>query len=193
MIWSKACLCAVLAGGVSSVVGFAHAEEPAQVVAADVAVQQREARGVVEAIDSQARVVTLKGDQGWSLDIPAGPEVRNFDQLKVGDRVAIVYRSALALALKKGGDSVRKDVEKTIQAAPGAGGKPGVLETRIRTVVSNVVALDRAKGVATLEGPHGRVLDVAARDPRLLADVEVGNQVVAVITESAAVEIRPAP
>ncbi|RBB94202.1 hypothetical protein C3E97_032400, partial [Pseudomonas sp. MWU12-2115] len=73
---------------------WAHADaSPAQLVAADVAVQQRETGGVVAAIDLAQRVVMLKGDQGWVLEFPVSPEVRNLAQLKVGDRVRIRYRS----------------------------------------------------------------------------------------------------
>ncbi|MBM2885683.1 hypothetical protein JFK97_14900 [Chromobacterium phragmitis] len=189
----KAGVYAVLFSGMFVTATWAHADaSPAQLVAADVAVQQRETGGEVAAIDLAQRVVMLKGDQGWVLEFPVSPEVRNLEQLKVGDRVRIRYRSALALALKKGGDTIRKDIEGSVQTQAPEGGKPGVTESRRRTVVSNVVALDRANGVVTLEGPHGGRMDVEVRNPQLLDEIAAKDQVVAVITESAAVSIEPA-
>src|SRR4051812_7055923 len=55
----------------------------------------------VEAIDTASRTVTLKGPGGNLVPIVAGPEVKNFDQIKVGDRVLVRYAEALSLELKK--------------------------------------------------------------------------------------------
>src|SRR5689334_10819583 len=45
----------------------------------------------VTAVDKADRVVTLRGDDGREQTIKCGPEVRNFDQIEVGDRVAAQY------------------------------------------------------------------------------------------------------
>ncbi|MCD4485816.1 hypothetical protein LQR31_15175 [Chromobacterium vaccinii] len=192
-MWSKTGIYAGLVCAALAAAGSASADEqPSRLVAADVAVQQHEMRGEVAAIDIAQRVVMLKGERGAILELPVASDVRNLERLKAGDIVRVRYRTAVALALKKGGDNVRKDVERTVRVQPQEGGKPGVVESHVSTLVSNVVALDRKDGVVTLEGPHGGQLDVNVRDPKLLDEVEVGNQVVAVITESAAVSIEPA-
>ena len=41
----------------------------------------------ITAIDKATRDVTLKGPQGNDVTVTASPEVKNFDQLKVGDQV----------------------------------------------------------------------------------------------------------
>jgi hypothetical protein len=43
----------------------------------------------VEAIDRAERVVTLKGADDELFEVVAGPEVRNFDQIEVGDELAV--------------------------------------------------------------------------------------------------------
>jgi hypothetical protein len=48
----------------------------------------------VEAIDKDKRLVTLKGPEGNSFVVQAGAEVRNFDQIKVGDQVVVRYIEA---------------------------------------------------------------------------------------------------
>ena len=65
------------------------------------------------AIDRATRDVTLKGPKGNWLVVTAGPEVKNFDQMNVGDKVHARYIEALVLELKKGsqigGQSYRCD------------------------------------------------------------------------------------
>src|SRR4051812_741843 len=55
----------------------------------------------VKALDKPTRTITLEGSDGHTVDVVATDEVRNFDQLKVGDHVAIQYQEALELELKK--------------------------------------------------------------------------------------------
>ena len=61
----------------------AGASEPGKVSIAD-AVQ---VGATVKAIDKAKRLVTLKGPEGHTFVVQAGPEVKNFDQIKVGDEV----------------------------------------------------------------------------------------------------------
>src|SRR5208283_183462 len=55
------------------------------------------------AIDRTTRDITLKGPKGNWVVVTAGPEVNNFDQMNVGDKVHARYIEALVLELKKGG------------------------------------------------------------------------------------------
>ena len=41
----------------------------------------------ITAIDAKSRAITLKGPQGNEKTVVAGPEVKNFAQMKVGDQV----------------------------------------------------------------------------------------------------------
>src|SRR5215211_7868665 len=66
-----------------------------------VAMQHVKATAVVEAVDAAKRTVSLKNARGEMRTITAGPEVRNFDQIKVGDSVTVEYVEGLALELKK--------------------------------------------------------------------------------------------
>ena len=50
-----------------------------------------EITATVQAVDKATRAVTLKGPEGNVRTITAGPEVKNFDQIKVGDQVAVRY------------------------------------------------------------------------------------------------------
>src|SRR5262249_17566127 len=77
----------------------------------------------VIAVDAAQRTVTLQSASGKTRTIEVGDQVRNFDQIKVGDTVHAKYTQALALELKKGAGSMAAPTEEhaiTPPAAPGA-------------------------------------------------------------------------
>ncbi len=78
-----------------------------------------EVTATVMAIDKANRTVTLKGPK-QTVDVVAGPEVRNFDQIHVGDLVVVKYERALSLpqTLKAESDTnTGSSVEHATQAA----------------------------------------------------------------------------
>ena len=58
--------------------------------------------GTIKAIDAKTRTVTILGDGGTEVEFVAGPEVKNFAQLAVGQRVNTEYMKGLTLELKPG-------------------------------------------------------------------------------------------
>lgn len=148
--------------------------------------------GEITAVDVAHRIVSIKGPKGDISDLRVDPAVRNLEQVKVGDRVRLSYRIGVALALMKGGDGIRERVETESAAVAAKGARPGGVATTRTTIIANVFAVDRKKNIATLRGPSGQLTDVHVRDPEVLRDVKVGDQVVANITESVALSVRPA-
>lgn len=149
--------------------------------------------GEITAVDVANRIVSIKGPRGNINDLRVDPAVRNLEQVKVGDRVRLSYRIGVALALVKGGDGIRERIETESATVAAKGARPGGVATTRTTIVANVFALDRKKNIATLRGPSGQLVDVHVRDPQVLKDVKVGDQVVANFTESVALSVRPAP
>ena len=45
--------------------------------------------GVVEAVEGQSRSVTIRKPDGTVVTTVAGPEVKRFDEIKVGDKVNV--------------------------------------------------------------------------------------------------------
>lgn len=144
----------------------------------------------VTAIDKATRTITLKGADGKEFPIVAGPEVRNFDQLKVGSEVVVAYFEALAIDLKKGGGAKveRVDTAGGTRAASG----PGAAFGRQVTATGDVIGLDAATQTATLRGPK-RTVDLHVPDPKQFKLIAVGDQVQVTYTEAVAVSVEPAP
>src|SRR5262245_64055049 len=49
----------------------------------------------VEAIDVEHRLLSLRGESGRTATIEIPPEVRNLDQVKVGDKLSVKYHESL--------------------------------------------------------------------------------------------------
>ena len=87
-------------------------------------------QGKVKAINKKTRNVTLEGPNGNQLVIPAGEEVKNFDQIRIGDLVTITYVQALVVELKTvENNGIRERRESTSQTSAPLGSKPsGTIE-----------------------------------------------------------------
>jgi hypothetical protein len=118
--------------------------------------------------------------------------VRNFDQIKVGDRVVVKYVEALTLELKKTKAPLdAKGEVAAARAAPGA--RPAGAVGREITVLADVVNVDPKKSIISLKGPRGNIVDLKVQNPDQFKVVKKGDQVEAVYTEALAIAVTPAP
>jgi hypothetical protein len=145
----------------------------------------------ITAIDKATRDVTLKGPQGNEVVVTAGPDVKNFDTMKVGDQVDAQYVEALTLELKKGGGMTVAKSEQggVMEAKPGQ--KPGGVAGRQVTIVADVVDVNPAKQSITLRGPK-RTVELVVPDPAQFKLVAKGDQVEAKYTQALAIAVEPA-
>lgn len=144
----------------------------------------------ITAIDAATRKVTLKTQAGKVMDMTVGDEARNFDQLRVGDKVAVEYNEALTVSLKKGsGPATMQEREIAERSEPGA--KPGGRVGREVTVVAQVVAVNKDAQTVTVKGPRGRVVDLMVDDPEQMKGIKKGDRVQAVYTEAVAISVTP--
>lgn len=148
-------------------------------------------QATITKIDAKTREVTLKGPRGNEMTIEAGPEVKNFSKLKVGDTVDVQYVESLVLELKKGGGMPVERTEEKAMTSAKSGEKPGAAGGRRVTVVGDVVNVDTATKTVTVKGPK-RTVDLHVDDPEQLKMVAKGDQVQATYTEAAALSVVPA-
>jgi Cu/Ag efflux protein CusF len=160
--------------------------EPGKVAAAQVT----KVTATVEAIDQTKRQVTLKGPKGNSLVLPVSPEAKNFDQVKVGDKVVVGYIEALSMTLKKGGKELRSKTDTTDAARAATGSQPGGAALRQVTVIADVTAINAKTHTVTLKGPE-QTVDLKVRDPEQFKLVKVGDQIEAVYSEALALTVEP--
>ena len=149
-------------------------------------------QGKVSSIDKAKRVVVVTGPHGNHINFNCGEEVRNFDQIRVGDLVTLTYAQALALELRKvanNGIRERVETEQSVRAKPGE--KPGAAVEKTVQVIANVVAVNPKAQTVTLRGVK-RTVELAVNDPAQLKEIKVGDQVEATYVEAVALEVTAA-
>jgi hypothetical protein len=138
-----------------------------------------EATAAVIAVDPVQRLITVKPEGGEPIDLEASESIKNLDQVKVGDEVALTYTEALAWQVRpagQGGPGVSTG-EEVATAPPGA--KP------------SLTAKQSLKLTASITGPQGNSRTFKARDPGNLKKVKVGDLVDLVYTQAVALGVRP--
>lgn len=145
--------------------------------------------GTVTKVDKKSRTIFFKNNEGESKFV-AGPEIKNFDQIKKGDRLSVTYELAVAIELiKSKSDGIRSKVETSSETTSKAGEKPTRTISNTTTIIADIVEVDRPKKLVSVKGPSGKVTVVTVKNPQLLADVNVGEQVKVIYFDAMAASI----
>ena len=150
-----------------------------------------DASATVTAINSAKREVTLKRSDGTKTTVAVSDQVRNFDQIKVGDTVHIRYTQAVALELKKGTvDKGPPTVEQEAVRAPVGATPAGAISQKV-TAMAEVTAVDAKNHLVTVQGPGGNKVDLEITDPDQLKNIKKGDHVQVTYVEALAVSVEP--
>jgi len=149
-------------------------------------------RAKVVELDMARRTAMLRGPKGNTVNVDVPADVKNFDQVRVGDELVVRYIAAVAAKLEptsKGG--IRERFESTAAAGAATGAMPGATGTRTVEVLAVIQALDRKAGTATLRGVQ-RTVTVVVPAGVDIAKLKVGDEVRAVFVEAAVVSVERA-
>jgi hypothetical protein len=145
--------------------------------------------GEVVKTDLKTRTITFKNKDGESKFV-AGPEIPNFAQIKKGDRVNVSYETAVAIELiKTKSTGIRSKVETSTVTNSKPNEKPSEVIANTTTIIADIVGVDRDKKLVSVKGPSGNITTVIVKNPALLADVTVGEQVKVVYFDAMAASI----
>ena len=175
-----ACTVAIVAGGAAAPARAQGVEVgDAVVISADVV-----------GVDRTDRIVTLVGPRGNVVDIEAGDEVRNFDQIEVGDEVKVTYYESVAVYLGIPGSQPETDATEVVARAA-EGDKPGAVVAGAVDVSATVQGIDKKKREMKLELPDGNVV-TSEVDPSVAAfdDLKVGDSIHARLTRALAIAVE---
>jgi Cu/Ag efflux protein CusF len=139
----------------------------------------------IVAIDKDARVVTLEDEDGEIEEVFCGPEVKRFDELKVGDEVTFRYYESIVSQIRKPGDPAPPSGAPAL--VRGTGPKPaGTLSEQMSATVT-ITEIDAEVPSVTVKTEDGRTMSFKIDDKKNLEGVKVGDKVD--ITYTAAVMI----
>ena len=146
-------------------------------------------QGKFKSVDQKTRQVVIVGPNGNEFKTTLGNEVKNFNQIKVGDIVTLTHVEIFVADIKKPSKvEIRERVETEKAVTAKLGDKPAAAIERQVAIVADVTAVDEKKGTLTVRGAT-RTLDIKVKDPKVLKGVKVGTQIEAVVTEIIAIEV----
>ena len=143
----------------------------------------------VTAIDSAARLVTLKDKDGVTQDIVCGPEVQRFDQLKVGDNVTFRYYESIATAIRRTGSAPATPASAAVTRTPGA--KPGGTIAQQVTTTVTIEEIDPKIPSVTVRAANGNKLSFKVEDKKNIEGYKAGDQVDVTYTQALAISVAP--
>ena len=186
-----------LIGSLLALGTVATAAETAQKPAAQPSVKReklQELSATVESIDPATRMIGLKAEDGSSASFAAGDEVKNFAQIRVGDKVVVSYYQGLAAELQPKGTPLSKKVDQidmTTRAEEGTKPGAGVGTATKATVV--IEKTDMVNNTVSFTRPDGTSRTLAVKSPEgqnFIAKLKKGDQVEVLYIEAVAVEVR---
>jgi hypothetical protein len=148
----------------------------------------------VTKIDAAKRLVTLQGDEsGKVVVIKAGEEVKNFSQIKVGDKVTATYYESIAYEVHKPGELSDVSTQArsgTATAEPGQ--KPGAISADIIRMTATIVSIDKQTPSVTLRTQDGDVVAIKVLHPEKLDQIAVGDVAEIYLSQAVAIMVQPA-
>src|SRR4029453_8014815 len=88
-----------------------------------------------------------------SVDLVAGPDIKRFAELKVGDKVNARYYETTVVRLKRPGEAAGERQSKA--ATPSEQVLPGGTKARQRTITATITGIDMSFPSITFTGPSG--------------------------------------
>jgi hypothetical protein len=167
------------------VVSVAHT---AMAQAKTVRSEMRVETAIVEAIDASTRAVTLKKPDGTFVTTVAGPDIKRFAEVKVGDKVTARYYENVIVRLKQPGEP---EVISGVKATTGSEQVlPGGTKAKQVTITATISAISMETPSITFTGPNGWKYTSKVQDTEALAKVKVGDKVDIVWTEAVLVSLE---
>jgi hypothetical protein len=186
-VWTVGAIAAL--GLAAPALAQAPASKAVSVIDAEGVMNLVKVSAVVQAIDLKNRIVTLSGPDGNTFAVLVDDSVKNLAQVKVGDSLVVSYFESVALDFQKG-DGIRSSTVWDDSARAKAGAKPGAAALSRVTMVTNIWAVNQAKGKVTVRGPYGHFAEVKLKDPAMLTGVKVGDQMKVTFTQAVAIGIE---
>ncbi|MFC7337608.1 hypothetical protein ACFQY0_10505 [Haloferula chungangensis] len=134
-------------------------------------------KATVTGIDAAKRKVTLVSRDGKKLNFTAGPEVRNFDQINVGDQLTVSLTEKFILRMAKPGEKVEDKAYGTVDL-PSVGDKPSLRMSDTYQSSAVISAINEKKRQVTLKFVDGSTEKYTVRDDLNLAERKLGETVV---------------
>jgi hypothetical protein len=143
----------------------------------------------VTAVDQQARIVTVQGQDGQLVTIKVPDQAQNLDQVYPGARFRLRYLRSVAVYISPVGGAPSADVASSMELAE-KGATPGGVITQVVQIQARVDAIDYNDRTVVLTEPEGNTVKLTI-DERVkgLNQIKVGDIVWVGYTQAVAAEM----
>jgi len=147
------------------------------------------ATDTVKAVNYKTRTVTLESPNGATETYHALPNMVNFDQIHIGDKVRATVTDALAVSVRKAGTPPNVGDTVAVALAP-KGAKPGMFVANTQEATSKIVDVNRATRTITLAELAGGPKTVKLGPDVNVSDLKKGDDVVVRYTDALALYVE---
>lgn len=145
---------------------------------------------VVEAIDHETRVVTVRKTDGELLTFTASEDARNLGQVSVGDILTAEYQETISIQVMANDGMEPQAALMDATARTEEGEMPGFAAMDATVITATVEEINIEANTFKLKGPDGTINEYTARNPENLKRSKVGDLVVITITEAVAIVVE---
>jgi len=163
-----------------------------KIAGSDTTLIETEAR--VDKINKKTRVLRIMTSGGDLTEITAGPEIRNFSQIKVGDKIKVQYLLSVAFEVRKptAAEIAADGTTNEVLARAKLGEKPAAGAGQGSLNIARVESIDKVGQTVTLREISSNALSqVKAKYPENLSYIKVGDSVVIKTVEALATSVEP--
>jgi hypothetical protein len=155
--------------------------------------QLKKASTTIQAINQSDRHLVVLGADGERHVIEAGPAVRNFDEVRPGDRVVVSYYEGIVAEVKPKGEGSQSST--TAKARTPSDTLPAGAVSRNVAATVHVDSVDAASNTITFKPSDGIARKLTVEHPdakRFIGELKPGDEVQITYREATAVSIEPA-
>ena len=143
----------------------------------------------IVAIDHTARVVTLENKDG-QVEVGVGPEVKRFDELKVGDTITFRYYESVLAAIQKPGAASKTKASDEPKITRGTGARPSGTIAQQQKATVTIKAIDPKVPSVTVATEDGHTQSLKIEDKKVLEGFKVGDKVEITYTEALMISVK---
>jgi hypothetical protein len=147
----------------------------------------------VDAIDVRERLVSLSGP-GGTATISVAPEVRNLEQVQVGDEVVVSYYQGIAAQMRKHGAPNKCFGNSTAMVRAPEGERPARAVGQTIATTVRIESVDISRNTVTFRREDGLVRTLPIHTPEgrtFIRKLLPGDNVDVMYTEAMAIEVVP--
>ncbi len=139
----------------------------------------------VDRIERSSRVVTVRGEGNVFQSVYVEPAIKEFDDLRVGDRITVRYVESTIVKVRPG--AKLSEVRDLTEEARKAGGANVVSQLQAVVTIENI---DRDGLFVTYRTQDNVIAVRAVNDKRLLEGLHAGDRVEVTLTRERAISIE---